>query len=151
MRVLITGSRDWSDTAALRAVLDELLAEHHGLVLVHGGCPRGADALADRWARDHPREVLVDRYPANWGRYGRAAGLRRNGDMVRAGADLCVAFFVPGAGNRGTAHCAKLARRAGITVRRVEEPARLSCGHTPDVHDEAKRRLAESMRRGGDL
>jgi hypothetical protein len=33
----------------------------------------------------------------------------------------------------------------------VAAPERLSCGHTPDVHDEAIARLAESMRRGGDL
>jgi hypothetical protein len=39
--------------------------------------------------------------------------------MVSLGADLCIAFYKQGAGNKGTDHCARLAERAGIPVRRV--------------------------------
>jgi hypothetical protein len=125
VKVLITGSRDWSDREALRKALDDVLAESPaGIILIHGACPSGADALADHWARDRQRHlpILIDRFPANWGSYGRAAGMRRNAEMVAAGADLCLAFFQPGASNRGTAHCAKLAGRAGIPVRRYPAP-----------------------------
>lgn len=121
MKVLITGSREFTDAALLVRVLDDLLARYGALILVHGACPTGADAIADRWGRRAQatdRNVLIDRFPANWGTYGRAAGMRRNAEMVSAGADLCLAFFEPGATNRGTAHCAKLAQRAGIPVDR---------------------------------
>lgn len=121
----MTGSREWSDVHALRAVLDGLLAEHGALEVVHGACPRGADAIADQWVTDQQQagaDVVVERHPADWGRHGRAAGLRRNTEMVAAGADLVVAFMQPGAANRGTAHCMQAARRAGIPVRRYPQP-----------------------------
>lgn len=124
MIVLVTGSRDWSDRDLLRAALDKLLVEG-GMVLVHGACPTGADAMADTWARDQQAtggNVLINRYPANWGSYGRAAGMRRNAEMVGAGAHICLAFFQSSASNKGTAHCAKLAARAGIPIVRFPNP-----------------------------
>lgn len=39
--------------------------------------------------------------------------------QVRAGADLLVAFFRSGAGNRGTGHCVQAAANAGIPTRRI--------------------------------
>jgi hypothetical protein len=79
-------------------------------VLIHGDCPSGADAMAERiWVDewDKPRE----RYPANW-KLGRGAGLARNQQMVDLGADVCLAFR---RGNsRGTTHCANAATLAGI-------------------------------------
>lgn len=119
MRVIVTGSRDFADAALIERVLGELLAEHRLLLLVHGACPTGADAIADAWARRTQvagGNVLIDRFPANWGNYGRAAGMRRNAEMVASGAHLCLAFYQPGAANKGTSGCVKLARRAGIKV-----------------------------------
>src|SRR5829696_8246694 len=52
VRVLVTGSRTWDDDPTLGAALHALAAEHGPrLVIVHGGCPKGADALADTWCR----------------------------------------------------------------------------------------------------
>ena len=121
MRVLVTGSREFADVETVERALSDLLAKHGTLLLVHGACPTGADAIADAWARRMQAEggnVLIDRFPANWGAYGRAAGMRRNAEMVASSAHLCLAFFRAGAPNRGTAHCAKLAQRAEIPVER---------------------------------
>lgn len=122
MRVIVTGSRDFTDQALVWSVLDELYAVGGRLLLVHGACPTGADKHANDWAilRQHGphagNNVLVDRFPANWS-HGRGAGMARNAQMVKAGADLVVAFFAPPpAENKGTAGCVKLARRAGIEV-----------------------------------
>jgi hypothetical protein len=118
MRVIVTGARDFPRAAPVWAALDAVLAEHGGLILVHGCCPRGADAHADQWARVRQTagaNVLVDRFPANWGNYGRAAGMRRNAEMVASGAHLCLAFLTPA--SRGARHTVKLARRAGIETR----------------------------------
>ncbi len=136
MRVIVTGSRDLADNSLVERVLDELLYRHGALIVVHGACPRGADAHADRWARTRQAigaNILIDRYPANWERIGRAAGMARNAEMVKAGADLCLAFFQPGATNRGTAHCAKLATRAGIKVRRYGLETRETENHEQET------------------
>jgi hypothetical protein len=102
VRVLVTGSRDWSDRGILRAALDQLLAEHGPTTVVHGACPPNADALADQWAHDTaPTGVLAERHPADWRPHGRSAGFIRYAAIVAAGADLVLAFFDPGATNRG--------------------------------------------------
>jgi hypothetical protein len=118
VRVIVTGARDWDNRTRIYDELDALLAEAHGLILVHGACPNGADAIADDWAKSRQargENVLVDRFPANWGNYGRAAGMRRNAEMVASGAHLCLAFLAPA--SRGARHTVKLARRAEIETR----------------------------------
>lgn len=125
MRVIVTGSRDFADRDIVRRVLDELYDEAYpnsGVILLHGACPTGADKHAADWARDRhagpywASNVMVFPFPANWD-HGRGAGMARNAEMVKAGADVVLAFYQPGAGNKGTAGCVKLARRAGIPVR----------------------------------
>jgi hypothetical protein len=122
-RLLVTGSRDWSDLAMLRSALDEVLDEvdraGKRLVVVHGDCPDGADNQARRWATEQRaagRPVDHDPHPANWNTYGLVAGFVRNISMVKAGADRCLAFFAPGAGNKGTTDCVKQASAHQIKV-----------------------------------
>lgn len=116
-RILVTGSRDWTDSRllceAISAAADE--AGRGRVVIVHGACPRGADKLADLYAG--AQEFGVERHPADWkGGYGKAAGFVRNAQMVKLGADVCLAFIKDG--SRGATHCADLAEKAGIDVRR---------------------------------
>ena len=119
-RILVTGSRDWDDDPLLYTTLG-MAAQEHGspdriTVIVHGACPRGADRTADVWARNH--QIAVERHPAEWDKYGKAAGFRRNAEMVALGADLCLAFIKYN--SRGATHCADLAEKAGIPVRRYD-------------------------------
>lgn len=114
-RVLITGSRDWTlwnvlEGAILRLVPD--YASGQDVKLVHGGCPSGADEMADNLAGvlGFPVEV----HPADWGRYGKRAGFLRNKEMVDAGASICLAFIKNN--SRGATMCARLAEEAGIPV-----------------------------------
>jgi YspA, cpYpsA-related SLOG family len=116
-RILVTGSREWDDEATLRSALIAAASERPedtDLIIVHGACPRGADAMADTWAKDYA--CRVERHPAEWGRFGKQAGFIRNTVMVEAGADECLAFVKDG--SRGATHCAALAQRAGIPVLR---------------------------------
>lgn len=117
-RVLVTGSRDWTDLLTLDKALgaEQCLAamDRKRLVVVHGAA-RGADAMAEEWAKRNG--VAVERHPARWrpgGVYNPQAGLVRNREMVRAGADVCLAFIR--SGSRGASHCARLAEEAGIPV-----------------------------------
>lgn len=95
MRVIVCGSREWADRGAVRSALTIVWNERSNsrvpLVVVHGACPRGADAFADEWARDTASRV--ERYTAAWSLDGKAAGPIRNEQMARDGADLCVAFW----------------------------------------------------------
>src|SRR6266511_4918599 len=118
-RVLVTGSRTWTRAAAVVAALHGLHAEHGAaLVVVHGACPRGADAIAEAWCRR--RGVPVERYPADWPT-GRGAGLARNAAMVATRPDLCLAFIHHR--SPGATHCAQLAEAAGIpTIRHTDPP-----------------------------
>jgi hypothetical protein len=80
------------------------------VILIHGACPRGADAMADKFAREIG--MSVRRHPANWDAHGKRAGFLRNAEMVSAGADLCFAFIK--GGSPGASMTASLAKKAGI-------------------------------------
>ena len=108
MRVLVTGSRDWTDARTIRDALDDYFG--HDVVLVSGACPVGADRIAEMfWRRWGGR---IERHPADWREHWHGAGFRRNARMVEAGADVCLAFIR--AGSPGASHTASLAQRAGI-------------------------------------
>jgi len=131
-RILVTGSRDWGARLLIASELDALLSEHKTLTLVHGACPKGADAIAHDWAcfrRLGPGElVITEPHPADWGTHGKRGGFIRNAEMVAAGADLALAFIAPCSspkcagkpahGSHGATQCAALAEKAGIRVRR---------------------------------
>lgn len=120
VRILVTGSRDWVDAAVIRQALLDVWESYDcpvAPVLVSGGCPTGADAIAERlwtgWS------FPVERHPAEWDAHGRAAGPVRNNAMVTAGADVCLAFIRNG--SKGATQCAAVADRAGIPTIRFEE------------------------------
>lgn len=114
MRILVSGSRTWPFPEMIWRKLDAYYKQADGdLVLVHGACPRGADAQAEEWAAAHP-DVAVERYHADWATYGRGAGPRRNQLMVDLGADVCLVFILND--SCGAADCMRRAIAAKITI-----------------------------------
>lgn len=130
MRILVTGSRSWTDTAKIAAAILDVItqAQPEDLALIHGACPMGADALADRWWQGTIGPDSIVRYKADWDGLGRRAGIERNRVMVNDGEpDVVLAFVMPcrqqgckkGAGvhaSHGTDHCISYARSKHIPV-----------------------------------
>jgi hypothetical protein len=115
-RLLITGSRDWTDDDdTIRHAL--AMRYQPDIVLVQGGA-RGADTIAAVIWRVFGGEVETHR--ADWDQHGNGAGHIRNKLMVDLGADECLAFIRNQ--SAGATGCAALAEKAGIPTKRWEQP-----------------------------
>jgi len=115
MRLLVCGGRNYNDAESVFETLDSLVVERGPIeVLIHGNS-RGADTLADDWATE--RKIDVISVPADWRKYGRAAGPMRNAEMLRHEPDVVLAF----PGGKGTRSMVKLARAADIPVIELDE------------------------------
>jgi hypothetical protein len=140
IRVLVTGSRTWTDVDTIFGALD-VIAERAraecvpGVVVVHG-CAKGADMVADSWVRDRKWRgwpVEAERHAADWSTHGRRAGFVRNSAMVQRGADVCLAFILDA--SRGATQCADLAEAADIPTQRIERTSLAGAGvHRPTDH-----------------
>lgn len=108
VKVLVCGSRSWSDYVAIRRRLAELPS---GAEIIHGAA-RGADQDAATAARalGMPEKA----YPADWRGKGRRAGIIRNLEMLAAWPDLVIAFW--DGESTGTRHTITEARKRGIPV-----------------------------------
>lgn len=119
MIVVVCGSRDWADGAAIQRRLRALPGEDEDITIIHGACSRkingrevSADMLADKTAL--ALGFKVEGYPADWQRHGGRAGRIRNREMLDRCPDLVLAFQRNG--SRGTQDCVDEARRRGIAV-----------------------------------
>ena len=117
-RICVCGSRDFAEEEYLRGMLDKIRERHGGTVtIIHGACPTGADALADKWAADHGLEV--ERFPADWDGFGaegnrRLAGPMRNEAMAATKPLAAYGFLRNEILTRGTADCLSKMLRHGV-------------------------------------
>lgn len=140
MKILVCGGRDYADQRRLYDALDEVdrwdvhAAERHlglagacawesapGITCLVHGAGRGADLLAEAWAKERQRPYRG--HPAPWDARGKGAGQWRNGEMLRREhtrafpVALCVAF----PGGSGTANMVRRCREVGIPVLEVDQ------------------------------
>lgn len=107
----IIGSRNFTDYAFMRENIQALLDKLPGMDRVVSGGAKGADSLSERIAQDFG---LGHRHiAAEWSRYGRAAGPRRNQQIIDE-ADVIAAF--PLGESKGTQDGIRKARVAGKQV-----------------------------------
>ena len=139
-RVLVTGSRTWTDETPVRHAFTLVNQRNVNplwpVTLIHGDA-NGLDKMVARIARDE-FGWTVETYPAEWSKHDfthrthscpgwhegkpvcKMAGHRRNSDMVATRADVCFAFIkYQSAGATG---CAKLAEAAGIPTEYYRYP-----------------------------
>ena len=103
---LVAGSRTFSDYSLLSRKLDKILSNQSDVTIVSGGA-QGADALAERYAKERGYDLQV--FHANWNKFGKSAGFKRNAKMweyLTEVADAehrgCVCFW--DGSSKGTAH-----------------------------------------------
>ncbi len=120
MRVLVCGSRDFSDRWTMLWFAGVF---RNGDVLIEGGAT-GADTLARRCVESIGMAVRVLEYPAEWTKHGSAAGPIRNKQMLEEGRpDVVLAFVTkPLAESKGTADMVRRAKKAGVPVYVVSKP-----------------------------
>lgn len=107
-RIAVAGSRHFVNETLVNWAFSEL-GVGAGDTIVHGACV-GADILCARVARLFKAET--EAHPAEWKKYGKAAGPIRNRQMLESGVNMLVAF----PGGRGTNNAVMTARSMGIPV-----------------------------------
>lgn len=115
MKVLVCGSRDWSNWKFLESRLSKLPEGTH---IIEGGA-QGADMMAGQFARGRKWPLSV--FPADWKKHGKAAGPIRNRQMLSQLPDLVIAFHRDLWGSKGTKDCVEEAIRRGIPYEYVKE------------------------------
>ena len=89
MRIILAGGRDFDDTLLLNETLNTIL-QRHCITEVVCGMAKGADTLGEIWAKEN--NIKVEYFKADWERFGRGAGHKRNREMGDY-ADYLVAFW----------------------------------------------------------
>lgn len=114
MKILVCGGRDYEDYDRLEDELN-LMWRAYGNFTIISGMARGADSLAVKYAEKY--DCPVEKYPADWVKYGSAAGPIRNQQMLDEGKpDIVVSC----PGGKGTDHMKRISRKAGIEVIEIE-------------------------------
>lgn len=111
-RALFCGDRNWSDGQWIRQTLEDLLEEYPDLEICEGEA-RGADTLARQAAEK--LGIKVTPFPAQWAKFGRAAGPIRNRQMLdEFHPDIVMAFHNDIEHSKGTKDMVTEARKRGI-------------------------------------
>lgn len=108
MRMIIAGSREFTDYEQLLVLITPFKSL---ITTVISGGAKGADALGERYAKDH--DIPVEIYPADWETHGKSAGYIRNSEMADV-ADGLIAFNQ--GGTKGTNNMISIALKRNKMV-----------------------------------
>ena len=116
-KVIIAGSRGFSNYKLLREQCNKFLREKRKTsnIIVVSGNARGADSLGEKYAQDEGFTLEI--YPAQWKKFGKRAGYRRNEQMAEV-ADALIAFW--DGSSKGTKHMIDIMNEKNLLVRVVE-------------------------------
>lgn len=113
-RILVCGGQKYQNADRIFQVLDRAVQNLGMTVMIHGGA-KGADSIADGWARLHGIEVIA--FQAEWDRFGKTAEPIRNAKMLSEGKPDCVIAFP---GSWGTDDMIRKAHEAGVKVYEID-------------------------------
>ena len=113
--ILVAGSRGFDDYETMRCVMNRIICSEKEITIVSGGA-RGADRLAEKYAKENGFNLKV--FPAQWNKYGKSAGYRRNEEMQKFIANQTrrrIICFWDGQ-SKGTAHNFSVAKKYNNTL-----------------------------------
>ncbi len=111
MKLIIAGSRTFTNYKKLCEVCDHILQDQTDVEIVSGAYYKGADLLGEKYAAE--KGIRLAKFPADWKRFGRAAGPKRNKEMANY-ADALIAFW--DGKSKGTKHMIELAKCRGLNT-----------------------------------
>jgi hypothetical protein len=109
-KVAFTGGYECNDVPAIWAALDRVHAKHPGMVLLHGGSPKGAEKIAACWADN--RKVPQVAFKPDFTRHAKAAPFKRNDQLL----DVLPIGVVVFSGSGISDNLADKARKLGIPL-----------------------------------
>lgn len=115
-KLIVAGGRDFKDMDLFLKTMQQVeqeLAEYS--VSLVSGMAKGADLMGYQFAKEYG--ITCYEFPADWNRYGKAAGFRRNQEMADF-SDGLVAFW--DGKSRGTKHMIETMEDQGKPVYIVE-------------------------------
>ena len=114
IRIIIAGSRDFSDYDLLKRTLAKRQQSLEDVTII-SGTARGADRLGERFAVEHNLKLI--RMPADWDRYGKRAGYLRNVAMAEHASEATGVLYAFWDGcSRGTQHMINIAKKHALEV-----------------------------------
>jgi len=115
-RLLVTGSRGWSDVEVIATELQFVAKKYKNVVLVSGHAI-GADRIAELIAVD--LGWVVEIHEPDWTLHGKSAGFKRNTTMLETDVQAVLAFHKDN--SKGTADTIKKAKERKIPTRILVE------------------------------
>jgi len=112
-KIIIAGGRDFNDYDLLEKEVSGFLKTldiDNGLEIVSGGA-KGVDAMGERFAKENDFSIKL--FPADWSKYGRGAGPKRNRQMAEYATHL-IAFW--NGESKGTKSMITLAKKNDLNV-----------------------------------
>jgi predicted Rossmann fold nucleotide-binding protein DprA/Smf involved in DNA uptake len=109
MICIIAGSRNATKEETYKAIQESGFMDEISTVV--SGCAKGADTWGEAWAKE--RWIKISRYPADWTKYGKAAGPIRNLLMATV-ADALIAVRINN--SRGATDMIEKATAKGLRV-----------------------------------
>ena len=91
-RIVIAGSREYKNCREAKEIIEHHLSnicKENEIVILSGGC-RGADLIGERYAEEKGNRI--ERHLADWEKYGRGAGPKRNEEMAKL-CDCVICFW----------------------------------------------------------
>ena len=113
MKILVCGSRGYTDNKRVYEVLDTLRLMYPADLTIISGMARGPDRYAALYAAMN--NIPLETYLPDWEQHGKRAGIIRNMRMLTEGKPQNVIAFWDGV-SKGTQHMIHAAKRKNITV-----------------------------------
>ena len=110
MKTIIAGSRDNIEYQDVLSAMEECPWSSEITEVVSGkAC--GVDTMGEQWAKEN--NIPIKEFPANWKKFGKSAGPRRNEEMGDY-ADALVAVW--DGGSKGTKHMIDYSKNKELKV-----------------------------------